>query len=251
MLQKEFFLSHDGLRIHAKLTKPEGDSLPLLVLIHGITGHMEEDHILGLANAVALDGIATLRLEMYGHGKSDGDFSEHTIGKWVHQVCAGIDYAASLPWVSRLYLAGHSQGGLTVLLAGALKQHKLSALLLLSPAINIWDGAGKGDFLGRPFDPANPPAILPMSEDHFVRETYLDVARFLPVEESIAAFQKRVLILHGDADESVPVKWATWAKERYHDALVKIIPGAKHCYDGLLEEMFKEVRGFLRECEEA
>ena len=44
---KEFFIDSDGTRIHAKLERPEGaEKGPLCILVHGFTGHMEEDHII-------------------------------------------------------------------------------------------------------------------------------------------------------------------------------------------------------------
>ena len=40
----------DGIRLNAKLEKPagytDGTKVPLVIIIHGFTGHMEERHIL-------------------------------------------------------------------------------------------------------------------------------------------------------------------------------------------------------------
>ncbi len=220
MEHSEFYLSADGMRIHVKLDKPEGEKLPLLLLSHGITGHMEEDHILGLARHLSERGYAVLRMELYGHGKSDGAFFHHSIYKWVNQICQVIDYARGLPWVSNLYLAGHSQGGLSVILAGAQRQAYLKAILPLSPAINIWQGAREGNLLGNVFDPVNLPERICLNgeEEKALDTTYLSNAQFLPVEESIQAFQKPVFLIHGDADEAVPLPCSTWAAEKYANA---------------------------------
>ena len=44
---KESYIPSDGIRLHAKLDTPEGFSKgPLVLLIHGFTGHMEEEHII-------------------------------------------------------------------------------------------------------------------------------------------------------------------------------------------------------------
>ncbi len=41
---KEYYIVDDGIRLHAKLEKPEGaDKCPLVIIVHGYTGHMEEE----------------------------------------------------------------------------------------------------------------------------------------------------------------------------------------------------------------
>ena len=109
---KEFFIDSDGTRLHAKLDRPEGaEKGPLCILIHGFTGHMEEDHIKAAQKAMNDAGVSVLRVEMYGHGGSDGEFKDHTLYKWVTNALAAVKYAKSLDFVTDLYLSGHSQGG--------------------------------------------------------------------------------------------------------------------------------------------
>ena len=110
---QEFFIDSDGIAIHAKLEMPKGapERCPLCIVQHGLTGHMEEEHILAVSAALRETGVATLRVEMYGHGKSGGSFGRHTLLKWVDNMLDVIDYAKALPFVTDLYLCGHSQGG--------------------------------------------------------------------------------------------------------------------------------------------
>ena len=39
------YIQDDGMRLHIKIDRPEGEKCPLVVVIHGFTGHMEEEHI--------------------------------------------------------------------------------------------------------------------------------------------------------------------------------------------------------------
>ena len=72
---KEFYITDDGIKLHAKLEMPEGkEKCPLVIVVHGYTGDMEEPHIVEAAKAALDSGCAALRVEMYGHGKSDGTF---------------------------------------------------------------------------------------------------------------------------------------------------------------------------------
>ena len=127
---KEFFIDSDGTRLHAKLDRPEGaEKGPLCILIHGFTGHMEEDHIKAAQKAMNDAGVSVLRVEMYGHGGSDGEFKDHTLYKWVTNALAAVKYAKSLDFVTDLYLSGHSQGGLLTMLVGGMCPDDFKALL--------------------------------------------------------------------------------------------------------------------------
>ncbi len=141
MDEKEFYIDKDGFRIHAKLAIPgdrtvekmmqPGAERALVIVVHGLTGHMEERHIAAVARAVLQTGAAALRVELYGHGKTDGDFLNHNLLEWVGELLYIIDYARSLPFAGSLYLTGHSQGGLAVMLAAALKEDQLKAIIPL------------------------------------------------------------------------------------------------------------------------
>ena len=70
---EEFYIDCDGIRLHAKLERPDGTGKsPLCILVHGISGNMEEKHLLAARDAMLDSGVACLRVEMYGHGMSDG-----------------------------------------------------------------------------------------------------------------------------------------------------------------------------------
>ena len=251
MENKEFYLEQDGCKIHCKLDYPEAmgsleDKCPLLVLEHGFTGHMEERHIVGIAEYVRSLGFAVLRVELYGHGKSDGEFKNHTIFKWVNQMLAVIDYAAGLSFVTDIYLAGHSQGGLTTMIVGAMERDRLKAIMPLAPAIVILDGARKGNMLGAEFDPKDIPDEIVFEDGKVLSGNYFRVAQMLPVEESIERFEKPVLIVHGDADEAVPVKYAYDIAPKYKNCTLKIIKGDTHCYDHHLDEVYEAIGEFLK-----
>ena len=110
---KEFFIDSDGTRIHAKLERPEGaEKGPLCILVHGFTGHMEERHITAVSRMLNEIGCAVLRIDMYGHGDSEGEFRNHTLYKWLTNVMTAVDYARTLDFVTDLYLCGHTHGGL-------------------------------------------------------------------------------------------------------------------------------------------
>ena len=251
MESREFYIDHDKIRLHAKLDLPDGakEKVPLLIIEHGFTGHMEERHLIGLAKAANDIGFAALRIELYGHGQSDGEFRDHTVLKWVEEMLTVVDYAASLQFVSDIYLAGHSQGGLTAILTAAAERDRIKALIPLAPAIIIRDAALEGITFGVGFDPYHIPDEIVMDEVHTLSGNYFRTAQLLPVEEAIRRYDKPVLIVHSDTDETVPASYARWAAGIYKDCTLKIIEGDTHCYDHKLDEVLEAVTAFLKKIE--
>jgi len=243
---QEFFITEDGIRYHAKLEMPEGmKRCPLAIVFHGFTGHMEERHIIAVADAIRSVGIATLRVEMYGHGQSDGEFRNHTLYKWVTGGLAVIDHALSLDFVTDLYITGHSQGGLLVMLLAGMRPKQIKALIPLSPAWMIPEKARAGEVLGMTFDPLDIPEEI-HNEERTLSGNYIRVAQTIHPEDEIDRYAGPVLIIHGDEDEAVPVEYAYKAAERYKNAKLVIIPGDTHCYDHHLEQVTEAVKEFLQ-----
>ena len=248
MDDREFFIDSDGVRLHARidLPNPATAKMPVLVLIHGYTGHMEERHIRAAAETAAREGFAVLRAELYGHGQSGGTFREHNIMIWVLETLTLIDYAAELDFCDGVWLAGHSQGGLTTILAAAMKRDVLRGVIPLAPATVIRDAARNGDLFGTPFDPDHIPPVLTMDDSRLLGGNYFRVAQTLPIEDALRAYKGPVLIVHADTDEAVPLACAQQAADAYADCELVIIHNDTHCYDNHLDQMTTALAAFLR-----
>ena len=246
----QFYITDDGIRLNAKLDMPEGHGgkCPLVIVIHGFTGHMEERHIIAVSETLNSIGFATLRVDMYGHGNSEGKFENHTLYKWLTNALTVIDYARSLDFVTDLYLCGHSQGGMTVMLAGAMKHDVIKGLIPLSPAWMIPEHARKGTLLGQDFDPDHIPEMLHGygEKSQSLGGNYVRVAQTIHVEDAIDRFDGPVLIVHGDEDEAVPVEYGVKAAERYKDCKLVLIPGDTHCYDHHLDQVLDAVKEWMQ-----
>ncbi len=239
----------DGIALHAALELPRrrAERCPLVIVIHGFTGHMEERHITAVSETLNELGAATLRVDMYGHGGSGGEFRNHTLLKWMTNAVTVIDYARSLDFVTDLYLCGHSQGGLTAMLAAALKHDVIRGLLALSPGTVIPEGARRGNVLGVTFDPDHIPDEIVSPDGWVLSGNHFRVAQMIRVEDAIDRFSGPVLLVHGDADATIPVQASVEAARRYRHAKLAIIPGDTHCYDHHLEEAVAAVRSWMQE----
>ncbi|MER2144029.1 MAG: alpha/beta fold hydrolase [Eubacteriales bacterium] len=245
------YIQDDGIRLNAALDMPAGwqpgQKCPLVVVIHGFTGHIEEAHIVAVSKGINAVGFATLRADMYGHGHSDGEFKKHTLFKWMTNALTVIDYARALDFVTDIYLCGHSQGGLLVMLAAAMKHDVIRGLIPLSPAWMIPEIARKGELLGERFDPDHIPEKLHGLHELDLDGNYARVAQTIHVEEAIDRYRGPVLIVHGDEDESVPVEYGIRAAERYNNAKLVLIEGDDHCYDRHLDQVVAAVQDWLRQ----
>lgn len=241
------YITEDGLRLNAQIDMPAGagEKCPMVVVIHGFTGHMEEEHILAVSRAMNDLGFATLRADMYGHGHSDGEFRKHTLYKWLTNALTLIDYARSLDFVTDVYLCGHSQGGLTAMLAAGLKHDVIKGLMPLSPACMIPELARRGELLGLQFDPDRIPETLDSWDGRKLDGNYARVAQTIHVEEAIARYDGPVLIVHGDADEAVPVRYGIEAAKAYKNCELVLIPGDDHCYGRHLDQVVDAVKAWL------
>lgn len=241
------YIMDDGVRLHIKIDLPQNFSgkCPLVIVIHGFTGHMEERHILAVSEILNDIGYATLRVDLYGHGNSEGEFKNHTLFKWMTNAMTVIDYARTLDFVTDIYLCGHSQGGLTVMLAAALKHDLIRGIIPMSPATVIPDGARRGFLLGVEFDPDHIPEEVESSYGWRLSGNYVRVAQTIHVEEAIDRYSGPVLLVHGDADETIPVQASIDAAERYRNAKLVIVPGDTHCYDYHLEEAVEAIRDWM------
>ena len=242
------FIYDDGIKLNVTIDMPEGKTgkCPLVIIIHGFTGDSEERHIVAVSRMFNEVGLATLRVDMYGHGKSGGQFRDHTLFKWMTNAMTVIDYASKLDFVSDLYLCGHSQGGLTVILAAALKHEKIKGLIPLAPANMIPEEARHGSLLGMTFDPDNIPEELVLEEKPLsLGGNYCRVAQTIHVEEAIQKYSGPVLLVHGDADESVLVECSIEAAKLYGNAKLVIIHGDTHCFDNHLDEVVEATRNWI------
>lgn len=116
-----------------------GEELPLVVLCHGFTGNRQGDgHFAPLAEDLAANGIATVRLDFAGCGDSTEPYANYTLANMAADVDSVIGYMQATYGTGKTALVGHSMGGRLASLYPQLGQYPVTALALWSPA----NGAG-------------------------------------------------------------------------------------------------------------
>ena len=223
--------------IACKVTLPEGfdpttDQCPMVILMHGIFSSKDYGPMPQLAKGLAEAGIASIRFDFDGHGKSEGRKQDMTIEKELADARAVWDYVQSLPYVNGVGLLGHSQGGAVAsMAAGRLAAESMvpSGVVLIAPGSVIKEACQGGKFFNAKFDPKDPPEYIRCWGLYKLGREYLVTTQQLDIYGTAAAYQGPVLILHGDRDGIVPM----WCSERYLEAYgshatLKVVEGENH-----------------------
>ena len=130
-----------GIKLAGTLTMPkEGGPFPAVVLVTGSGPQDRDETLLGhkpflvLADHLTRKGIAVLRFDDRGVGKSKGDFNKATSADFATDAFAAMEYLANRKEIDskRIGLAGHSEGGLIAPMVAAEHPDKTAFIVMLA-----------------------------------------------------------------------------------------------------------------------
>ena len=238
-----------------KVTLPEGfdpttDQCQMVILMHGIFSSKDFIPMPQLAKGLAKAGIASIRFDFDGHGKSDGRKQDMTIEKELADARAVWDYVQSLPYVNGVGLLGHSQGGVVASMAAGRLAAECTAplgVVLIAPGSVIKEACQGGKFFNARFDPKDPPEYIRCWGLYKLGREYLVTTQQLDIYGTAAAYHGPVLLLHGDHDGIVPM----WCSERYLEAYgshatLKVVEGENHTITRRRKQVVGETVEFFR-----
>lgn len=133
-----------GIHLAGTLTRPKsGGPFTAVVLISG-SGAQDRDEtvfshkpFLVLADHLTRRGLAVLRFDDRGVGRSQGDFKSATTQDFCSDVLAAVDYLKSCKEIDprRIGLLGHSEGGLVAPMAASTDKSIAFVILLAGPGV--------------------------------------------------------------------------------------------------------------------
>lgn len=108
--------------------------LPVLIICHG-AGEFKE-HYFELCEVLGTHGVATLAVDMHGHGQSAGPRFYVEMRQWVADIQAAIEFLLQDPRIDgqRIAAFGLSSGG-TAILEAALVEPRLKSLIALDATV--------------------------------------------------------------------------------------------------------------------
>lgn len=240
-------LDGDHGKLSAVLQTPDAQkNYPLVIICHGFTGNKESLLLTSLADELEARGIASIRFDFNGHGKSDGDFQDMTVLNEIEDAKKVYDYASKLPNVTSISIAGHSQGGVVAsMVAGELGAKKIKAVVLMAPAAVLRDDAIRGNLFGVKYDALNPPAFVEIFGGHKVGRDYILTAQTLPIYETAEKFTGSALMIHGTGDVIVPYTYSLSYKKIYRHGEVELLDKVDHSFNGQEERVARTCAEFF------
>lgn len=229
-VKKDFSLQGSHGKLAAALQTPEGkNTYPLVIIAHGFNANKEMYLLAELSKQLNKRGIATLMFDFNGHGKSDGSFLDMTILNELEDVRKVYQYAAKLPEVKTISLAGHSMGAVvSAMLAGELGDNKIKALVLMAPAPELKEDTAKGDLFGVKYNTKNIPQYITLANGLKVGRAFLETTPKVDIYGVSEKYKGPVFIIHSRDDNLVPYKYGVEFSKIYQNAHLKTLQGFDH-----------------------
>lgn len=221
--------------IYGKIFLPQSkkkEKFPTVIYSHGFGGSYE--YGVDYAKALAKKGYAVYCFDFCGGSpgsRSSGSTLEMSIFTEQKDLKAVIKSLKKKTYVDKnnIFLFGSSQGGAVSAITAAEHQEEIRGMILFYPAFVLVDNAKS---LFQSVDE------IPDTYYHMwmnVGKTYFKDLLDYDIYEDIKAYKKKVLIVHGDADDIVPLSYSRKAVKTYSSADLKIIKGAGHGFYGAEE----------------
>lgn len=232
---------------------PGFERWPLIIICHGFIGNrIGVDRLfVKAAREFSSKGFLVLRFDYGGCGESTGDYGAGGLNAMIDQTRSVLDYAAGLDFVdhSRVILLGHSLGGATALLTAA-KDSRVKTLVLWSavahPHNDIVRIVGKSEY-----EKLQAGSFIDHHGYALTSKFFHSLSQNQPFEQ-LRRITADVLILHGTADEVIPVDYAPlyqkifWMRQEGQCDL-ELIFQADHTYSSkdATEQLFSKTNDWL------
>lgn len=230
MQKKIYFENENGLKLCGILSNPAEDvTKPIVILCHGFPSDKESNTGVALEKVLNEKNIATLRLDFFGSGESEGEFEDITISQWVADVLTAVKYLKSLGYV-QIGLVGSSSGGGTAIMA-ATRLSDIFALALKAPAV---------DHVELEIAERGEEGIAKWKKEGFVEHAQwngdklkLNYTFFADLKNNIGydvaeKISAPTLIVHGDVDTDVPIAQSIKVSTLIKNCHLEIFHGADH-----------------------
>jgi len=207
----------DGRTVPAIVTMPKNvqSKVPAVVLAHGHGGSKDENvGFGGVAAALAVQGIASIRMDFPGCGDSTASFHDNTMTNMIADTLAGVDYLTANYEVDadKLGILGYSMGGRIASEIVGTGTNPFAAVVLLSAANgtaqelapNMFGDAKTYDDLKATAKKDGFAAFTNVYNTtlELSKEWFEDMEAGKPLT-SLAKFEGPVLVLHGDKDTMI------------------------------------------------
>ena len=223
---KEIEIKRDGLILRG-IYQDYGKDAPLLMICHGFTANYH--HFDPFYPMLDAHHISYLAFDFNGHGSSDGNFTDMNVFNEIEDGIKVLEYVNNLEY-SKLFLLGHSQGGVIASQLAAYYKDVIDGLILMAPAATLKDDAIKGELMGTKYDPTHIPNVVTPGRhsSYQVGGHYFRIAQLLPIYEVAGNYDGSVCLIHGNKDTVVDKVASIKYDEVYKNSTLHIIDDEDH-----------------------
>ena len=248
-VQKAFTLQGDHGKLSAVLQTPKHQkTYPLVIIAHGFNASKDMYLLTDLSKQLNERGIATLLFNFNGHGDSEGSFLDMTIPNELKDARQVYAYAAQLPHVLSISMAGHSMGAvITAMLAGELGADKIKTIVLMSPAPELTEDTAKGNLFGVKYDTKNVPEYITLSNGLKVGRAFLATTPDVPIYAISSRYTGPVLVVHSQDDQLVPYHYGVEFSQIYGNARLETLHGLDHNFTQDTPAVNQKITDYLAE----
>jgi len=245
----EYLCPYNPAPLFGELFTPDDgqDSHPLIIISHGM--YYSHEMTAGSALALVRHGFACYTFDYRGcsyTNRSGGDLLSCSILTERDELVAVIDHFAAQKSIdpNRIFIIGQSLGGVVAALAAARRPAQVSKMILMYPAFHAFDAMAQ-----------TYPSVEAVPE---VIENYLGIpgltlgGMFITdilkcqFDDEIRPYDHPVLVIHGTADELVPLSYVEKAAASYSQSRLLVIPEAGHGFQ-VDDTTVNDVVDFLNE----
>ncbi|OGK41508.1 hypothetical protein A2954_00710 [Candidatus Roizmanbacteria bacterium RIFCSPLOWO2_01_FULL_37_12] len=225
------FNDSNGDKLSGIINNPSGDKNKLIViLVHGFHSSKNTKSFGLLRELLEKKNISTFRIDIWGHGESEGLFENITISEAVDDILQAIKFLKEQGY-KKIGLLGSSFGGNASIMAAS-KTNDLVFLTLKSPVSDY------GGYYEKEFTPdqikdwkVKGYTYRADGEDNLKLNYsfYDDIKNNLGYDVA-SQIKIPTLIVHGDADPVVPVEQSVKTSKLIPNCKLVLIKGADHTY---------------------
>lgn len=242
-------IKRDGLKLRGRVVRAGGEESAALIIFHGFGGDFGygEGDLYSLIAKKAVDhGVSAVRFDFSGYGKSEGKFEDMDIFREMLDAIAILNYVRKLPYVTDIYLLGHSMGGVIAGMLAGLYPDVVKKLILLAPAATLKEDALNGTCMGTEYDTWNVPDIVLVDGQHHVGGHFFRIARNLPIFEVSSQFAGAALLIHGISDTLVDYQASLRYRGHIENSSLCLYEDLDHGIEGMdQDKVLEEIGKFL------
>ncbi len=201
------FEGSQGAQLAARLDLPAGQPRAYAIFAHCFTCSKDLHASRRISEALSALGIAVLRFDFTGLGRSGGDFASTNFSSNQHDLLVAADYLRE-HFKAPSLLIGHSLGGAAVLSVAGQIPEVDAVVTIGAPAMAEHVAHNFGAKLDK-IEQTGEAEVNLAGRKFSVRKQFLDDLKANDVLSKVAMLRKPLLLLHSPIDNTVGVENAT------------------------------------------